>query len=111
MSNTLAFLNLFEIIIAIAMLLILFILKRKPWATYVLLAMTISLGITNVVQLVLEIKLERFLLLTIFSIIIWAFDSFLIVNQILRRKRLQKLQKECEELRKSLEAMYSKKLR
>lgn len=109
MSTALSYLNLSEIIVAIAMIIILIIRGRKPWATYVLLAMTITMGILNIVQLVLEIKLERFLLLTIFSILIWAFDSFLIANQIYRRKQLKKFQKDCERLQQQLESMYSKK--
>ena len=106
MSDTLSFLNLFEVIIAFAMLFVLFILRRKPWNAYVMLAMTISMFILNVTQLFLEIKLERIFVITIFSILIWIFDSALIARQIHRRKKLQKLLKECEEIKNSLKSVF-----
>ena len=106
MSDILSFLNLFELIIAFAMLIVIFILRHKPWNAHVLLAMTISMFILNVIQLVLELKLERIFLITIFSILIWIFDSVLIARQIHRRKKLRKLLKECEELKKSLDSIF-----
>ena len=101
--------TLIELLVVIAMIAILFILKRKPWATNILLLMTISLGVLNIVQLILEINLERFFLMTIFSILIWAFDTFLIANQIYRKKKLKKFIKDCEELQKLLTSMYPEK--
>ena len=108
MSDTLEFLNLFKIGVALAMLLFLLFFGRKPWSAYILLGMAISMGILNVIQLILEIQLERFFFISIFSILIWVLDSILIINQLIRRKRLKKFIKQCEELQKSLEEMHSR---
>lgn len=103
MTTAFTIINIIKLVLLIPFGVFLFGFRHKMWAAYLRLSFACALCLLNIIQLPIEIMLERIFILTIIVIILWGADAFLFWREIQNKKRLRKFWQEHEAEMKEME--------
>lgn len=102
MTTAFITLNIIKLVISLPFIIFLFSFRHKLWASYVRISLTTLLCVLNIIQLPIEISLEKNVFFTVIVIILWAADTVLYWFDIKRKKQLRKFWQEHEDLMKEM---------
>lgn len=97
--------NIIKLVISVPFLIFLFSFPHKLWASYTRLGLALALCLINIIQLPIEIALEKNVFLTVFVIFFWAADAVLFWFDIRSKKRLRKFRQEHEAEMKEMDKL------
>lgn len=82
--------NLFLSIVELAIVLLfgvcVFVSREKLWNLYTRFFCALSITIINIIQLVLEVRLEKSFVLSLIMIMLWGMDIFVYVEEIKKNR-------------------------
>ena len=97
--------NIIKLVISVLFIIFLFSFRHKLWASYTRLGLALALCLINIIQLPIEISLEKNIFFTIIVIILWAADAVLYCFDIRSKKRLRKFWQEYETEMKEMDKL------
>ena len=103
MTTAFITINIIKLVISVPFIIFLFSFRHKLWASYTRLGLALTLCLLNIIQLPIEISLEKTVFFTIIVIILWAVDAVLYCFDIRNKKRLREFWQKHEEIMKQMD--------
>lgn len=79
-------LSMLELVVILLFGVCVFVSREKLWNLYARFFCALSITTINIIQLVLEVKLEQSFVLSIIMIIIWGMDIFVYAEELKKNK-------------------------
>ena len=79
-------LSVFELVVILLFGVCVFVSREKLWNLYARFFCALSITTINIIQLVLEVKLEQSFVLSIIMIIMWGMELFVYANELKKNK-------------------------
>ena len=86
MTNFHLILSMLELVVILLFGVCVFVSREKLWNLYTRFFCALSITTINIIQLVLEVKLEQSFVLSIIMIIMWGMELFVYANELKKNK-------------------------